>query len=169
EQRRAKRNRDVQQERHRKEQEDHEGARRPVHLGQCTSLERHRSPLGQGPIIGIMLTSRMAWNALVLGGGGAKGEFEVGILEHLAQKQFNFDFFTGVSVGALNVSVLAQYQSLADAVPALEKLWLEIRSNDDVYTQPLLGKPLALWDKRESVFNSDPLQRRIASHVQWSR
>ena len=111
----------------------------------------------------------MAWNALVLGGGGAKGEFEVGVLEHLAQKQFNFDFFTGVSVGALNVSVLAQYQSLADAVPALEKLWLEIQSNDDVYTQPFLGKPLALWDKRESVFNSDPLQRRIASHVQWSR
>src|SRR5438132_9562110 len=77
----------------------------------------------------------MAWNALVLGGGGAKGEFEVGILEHLAQKQFNFDFFTGVSVGALNVSVLAQYASLAEAVPALENLWQEIQSNDDVYTQ----------------------------------
>ncbi|MFN2547493.1 MAG: patatin-like phospholipase family protein [Myxococcales bacterium] len=111
----------------------------------------------------------MAWNALVLGGGGAKGEFEVGVLEHLSQKQFEFDFFTGVSVGALNVSMLAQYTSLSTAVPALESLWAEIKSDDDVYTKPFLGEPLALWNKRESVFNSDPLQRRIASHVDWNR
>jgi NTE family protein len=111
----------------------------------------------------------MAWNALVLGGGGAKGEFQLGVLEHLVEKQFEFDFFGGVSVGALNVSILAQYPALSAAVPALERLWAEIRSDDDVYTKPLLGEPLALWNKRESVFNSDPLQRRIARYVDWNR
>lgn len=115
-------------------------------------------------------------NALVLGGGGVKGEFEVGALRRMVELGFEFDFFTGVSVGALNASVLAQYRSLAEGVTALTRLWDEIRENDDVYTTPLFGSAVSglltlistSGIARDAVYDTSPLRRRIAARVSWS-
>ena len=46
---------------------------------------------------------------LVLSGGGSKGSYELGVIERLAEAGNSYDGFTGVSVGALNASVLAMY------------------------------------------------------------
>jgi NTE family protein len=114
-------------------------------------------------------------SALVLGGGGVKGEFEVGALRRLVELGFEFDFFTGVSVGALNASVLAQYGSLAEGVAALTELWDEIRKNDHVYTTPLFGSAVSglltlistAGIARDAVYDTSPLRRRIAARVSW--
>jgi NTE family protein len=119
------------------------------------------------------------WRALVLGGGGAKGEFELGALEVLAERGCGFDFFSGVSVGALNASVLAQHAKLADGVRRLETLWDAIRDDSDIYTKPFpggavgtgLGALLALasgsgW-ARDSIHGSAPLKERIREHIRW--
>ncbi len=127
----------------------------------------------------------MAWRALVLGGGGAKGEFEVGVLEIFAEKGWDFDFFSGVSVGALNVSILAQYAKLADGVAALKLIWDDIDENEDVYTTSVieeLPSPIKLTSVAEllslsstaswapdAIYDSTPIRQKIAAKVAWER
>lgn len=119
------------------------------------------------------------WRALVLGGGGAKGEFEVGALEFLAEKKCGFDFFSGVSVGALNASVLAQFVNLGDGVARLKSLWDDVKGDSDIYTKPFpggavgtgVGSLLALvsdagW-ARDSIHKSGPLKDLVAKHITW--
>ena len=56
--------------------------------------------------------------ALVLSGGGAKGAFQVGALKVLKERGYTFDAVSGVSVGALNGSML-----VTDQFEALLKIW----------------------------------------------
>ncbi len=119
------------------------------------------------------------WRALVLGGGGAKGEFELGALEYLAEKGCGFDFFSGVSVGALNASVLAQHAKLGEAVARLKGLWDSIKADSDIYTNPFpgggigagVGALLALASEsgwaRDSIHASGPLKGLIEKHIRW--
>lgn len=113
---------------------------------------------------------------LVLGGGGANGEFQLGVLEQLAARGCEFDFFTGVSTGAINASVLAQFASLADGVRALRALWDSVRDSSAVYATPsggvALNACLALFTPsvaaRDAIFGSEPLRKLIAKHVSWA-
>lgn len=66
-------------------------------------------------------------HALVLSGGGAKGKYQVGALKVLT-KMFDYDYISGVSVGALNAAMLAT----ANADKLLD-VWLNIRGNKDIY------------------------------------
>ena len=53
--------------------------------------------------------------ALVLSGGGVHGAFQVGVLKQLAKKypqNFKYQIYSGISVGALNASWLAQYDNI---------------------------------------------------------
>lgn len=51
--------------------------------------------------------------ALVLGGGGAKGAFEVGGLRFLYNQQIRPDLICGTSVGAINAIKLADGEDSA--------------------------------------------------------
>lgn len=116
-------------------------------------------------------------NALVLGGGGARGEFQVGAVECLAAHGYEFDFFTGIGQGALNAVVLAQYPSLQQGAQALTALWNAAASSAEVYAMPAggiaLNALLALFADagvaRDAVFGAEPLRKLIAEHVSWSR
>lgn len=46
--------------------------------------------------------------ALVLGGGGARGAFEVGVWKALDELDYKPDIITGTSVGALNGALMLQ-------------------------------------------------------------
>jgi NTE family protein len=64
--------------------------------------------------------------ALVMGGGGARGAYQVGLLRHLARRYPNLrlPILTGVSAGAVNVAHLAQHTgTFSAAVTSLERLW----------------------------------------------
>ena len=64
--------------------------------------------------------------ALVMGGGGARGAYQVGLLRHLARRYPNLrlPILTGVSAGAVNVAHLAQHTGTFEAaVTSLERLW----------------------------------------------
>jgi NTE family protein len=59
---------------------------------------------------------------LVLGGGGARGAAQLGVLRALAERGLEPDAVVGTSVGALNAAVCARHP-LAEAVRLLEVIW----------------------------------------------
>ncbi len=104
--------------------------------------------------------------ALVLSGGGCKGAFQVGVIEQLVERGHDWEFIAGVSVGALNASLLAEYPvgKTREAAQKLEQLWLSISGNHDVWRHWFpLGPLEALW--KESLYDSTPLARLVHEHV----
>lgn len=61
---------------------------------------------------------------LVLGGGGARGAFQIGVWQALEEKKIQFDVITGTSVGGLNGALIKQ----GDYQQAFE-LWEEIETD----------------------------------------
>jgi NTE family protein len=92
-------------------------------------------------------------NALVLSGGGAKGAFQF-MAEKYAREVmgYSWDVIAGVSVGALNGTMLAMGK-----YSRLEELWQNI-SNDQVYTGKLnFWALLKIAFGAKSVYSNDPL------------
>jgi NTE family protein len=110
--------------------------------------------------------------ALVLSGGGVLGAYEVGALKKLLKEDKNeYDILTGISVGAINTSFLAQFKkgTPADDYDKLEAMWLAC--NDSKIKQIWWGwRWLSkLWSYfqyvpafwKSSVYDSSPLQNWI--------
>ena len=68
--------------------------------------------------------------ALVFGGGGAKGAYELGVWKAIREMNLQVDIVTGSSVGALNgaMFVTGEYD-------LAEKLWLQLRPNQVIKTK----------------------------------
>jgi NTE family protein len=94
--------------------------------------------------------------AIVLSGGGAKGAFQVGVLDELVvQRGVRFDIVAGVSTGSIQALGVAQ-----DDVPGLVQRWLGIRSNKDIYTERPLGALGGLLGE-DSIYDTKPLRKLI--------
>jgi len=86
--------------------------------------------------------------ALVLSGGGARGAWEVGVLEGLcrnsSQVRFtNWSLIVGTSIGALNAAFLAQFSpsmQCSHGVPALAAYWRSITNDQDVWESPDISR-----------------------------
>jgi len=99
---------------------------------------------------------------LVLSGGGAKGAFQVGA-ERVLREQFGFRWerIFGVSVGALNATLLAQQE-----YGRLMELWLNIREQD-IYKKfpwPIVAFRLGLLRKL-GFYDDSPLRNLIQKHA----
>ena len=81
--------------------------------------------------------------ALVLGGGGAKGAYEVGVIAALEELGIRAGSVFGVSIGALNGAMYAQGR-MQDA----DELWNTIHLSDIVS-----GETLAIADDVENLFD----------------
>lgn len=100
--------------------------------------------------------------ALVLSGGGSKGRYELGALKKwLFEDKIQYDIITGVSVGALNGSFLAQFPKGQEvqAWNALNDLWSKINDAAVYRKWPIFGEVAALW--KQSVYDSSPLQKLV--------
>ena len=106
------------------------------------------------------MTARNA--TLVLSGGGARGAFQVGAEEVLRQEAgFAWERILGVSVGALNGTLLAQHE-----YGRLLEVWRTIREKD-VYRKvwwPVIAFRLAVL-KRAGVYDGTPLRETIRRHA----
>lgn len=85
--------------------------------------------------------------ALMLGGGGARGAYQAGVLRSIARRHpdLRFPILTGISAGAVNTVHLANHTgTLADATDALVALWTRLRPEEvfDVHALPLLRNVL---------------------------
>lgn len=103
--------------------------------------------------------------ALVLSGGGSRGAFQVGVIEHLA-KSVSWDAVYGVSVGAINAALIAQYkkQDVQLAAQALRALWLGIHGNYSIYKNWSLGI-LEFLFSRGGQYNTEPLLQLIRKNL----
>jgi len=105
--------------------------------------------------------------ALVMSGGGAKGGFQVGALHYVKQYHpeiwDNIKIVAGVSVGALNATLLAMGD---EGWTQLFNLWKTIRKKDimegDTQWYNMLWR---LYKKRKSIYSNRPLAKLIGRIV----
>ncbi|MBN1418345.1 MAG: patatin-like phospholipase family protein [Planctomycetes bacterium] len=115
--------------------------------------------------------------ALVLSGGGAKGAFQIGILEDLLLgRGLDFRVLCGVSVGNLAAAFLAQApyiaedpkasaRRLAETFEALRAIWLErIRGDGSIYRESFLSLPRAALGA-DGLLDPAPLRRLIRGMI----
>ena len=100
--------------------------------------------------------------ALVLSGGGAKGGFQVGALKWLIKhKGWDFDVMAGVSVGALNATMVA-----LGKFDRLETIWDTIE-NKSVYEGS--GSEISLFLKAitgaNAIYSNQPLLELIRREI----
>lgn len=124
----------------------------------------------------------MPKRVLVLSGGGAMGIFQVGCLRALlaADETLDFDFFVGVSAGALNAAFLAQAPmkdecgsptsraALMDQLDALEVMWRAVESPADIYdgpAEPGVGTLLKVVLGKDSLVDASPIRRLIDQNI----
>ena len=94
--------------------------------------------------------------ALVLSGGGAKGAFQVGVLDELITRRgVKFDIVVGVSTGALQALAVAQ-----NDVPLMLAEWLAIEKDSDIYKKRLLGA-LGGFLGGDAIYNARPLRKLL--------
>jgi NTE family protein len=111
--------------------------------------------------------------ALVLSGGGAKGSFELGVVDYLMNDlKMDFQVICGVSTGALNASMLSQgrgYDGLKEKLEELKKIWFSIHSEKDIYKIGVrslefgvrsLGLPRIV-----SIYDYSPLKDKINKNI----
>ena len=104
----------------------------------------------------------MGKTALVLSGGGAKGAFQVGAEKYLREELgYSWDVIGGVSVGALNGSMLAM-----EKYSRLEEIWRTIK-NQSVYSGRFnLHTLWKLYRGAKSIYSNDPLASIVEKEVE---
>lgn len=128
---------------------------------------------------------------LVLSGGGAKGAYQVGALQYLAEIGFEPQMIAGTSIGALNGAVLSSHQPFKLAVERLSDLWDRLSYERIIRASPttvvrsitrVAGavvptiKVVRQWlmaflaeqgflEKPEALFDPEPMERLIREAV----
>lgn len=109
--------------------------------------------------------------ALVLGGGGARGSFEIGVWKALNELGVQPEIIVGTSVGALNGALMLQGN-----VEEAEKMWKEIEGNNILeYEFPLSINSFKEYQRTLGGFfikaigskglNSEPLKQLINQYI----
>ena len=120
---------------------------------------------------------------LVLQGGGALGAFELGVIEWLLDNRISPDVVSGVSIGAINATVLAGSRR-TDPREELSALWSELTTpslpppfdaaNGEVswFGNAAMYAPrfdyLDLWSWT-NIYETSPLRRTLARHVDFDK
>jgi len=115
----------------------------------------------------VPVTSRPSL-AFVLGGGGARAAYQVGVLRFIASRHPDLapGILTGVSAGAINAVHLASRPgSFADSVAHLTDLWLGLRIDKVFKVGPLgLSSRVSGWGAR-LLSGGSPQAPRVRSMV----
>ncbi|HET9399026.1 MAG TPA: patatin-like phospholipase family protein [Sphingomicrobium sp.] len=94
--------------------------------------------------------------AIVLSGGGAKGAFQVGVLEELiVNRGVKVDVAVGTSTGSIQALAVAQ-----DDIPRLVRFWSSLKKNSDIYEKRPLGVASALLGSK-SIYKATGLKKLL--------
>ncbi|MEO0440427.1 MAG: patatin-like phospholipase family protein [Pseudomonadota bacterium] len=102
--------------------------------------------------------------AAIMSGGGAKGAFQVGVLDELiTNRNVRFDIFSGVSTGAIQAVGGAM-----NDMPGLLDQWLSIKGNGDIYRKRPFGAVGAVFGA-DSLYDASKLKRRLIDYADPER
>ncbi len=96
---------------------------------------------------------------LVLGGGGAKGSFQAGVIKGLVENGLEISAIVGTSVGALNGALIT-----VNKVSEMIKLWESITEDNTFYPNYRGGKTYGMLVKG-SLYSNDWLRKNISEYV----
>ena len=96
--------------------------------------------------------------ALILGGGGARGAYEAGVVAALAERE-SFDIVCGTSIGAINGMFVAQ-----DMPDRLVEMWRTISTRGVTKLKPELAVLVLLWQAAQGMMQS-PFSQKAAHAV----
>ncbi|MEG1867622.1 MAG: patatin-like phospholipase family protein [Clostridiales bacterium] len=114
----------------------------------------------------------MSKNALVLGGGGAKGSYQIGVWKALNKLGWDFQTVTGTSVGALNGALVIQ-----NNYELAEELWLTMETKKIIESEnansiteathnlKLTEKALNALPSKETGLSTEPLGKLLHEYV----
>jgi len=111
--------------------------------------------------------ARIPRRAFVLGGGGALGAHEVGILKALLAAGLRPDLVVGTSVGAINGAAVAAEPSAA-SIDRLADLWTGL-GRAGVFTGSLFGRLSTAVRSGTHLYAPTPLRDLLVSHVPAAR
>jgi NTE family protein len=146
-----------------------------------TPLDPFLDPETPEPTDGTPSARRSGGLALVMGGGGARAAYQVGMLRAIARRhpELEVPVITGVSAGAINAVHLAAHPGpFAEAVDDLCRLWEGLRIHDVFRVDsPHLSRNLVRWalqlisggwtrgpGELRSLVDTEPL-RRFLGHA----
>lgn len=94
--------------------------------------------------------------ALALSGGGARGAFQVGVLDELIRvRKVEFETAAGTSTGAIQAAGVAQ-----NDIARLHDFWSELTGNSSIYR----GRGGTIWSilsGKNSLYNPSPLKQLL--------
>lgn len=96
---------------------------------------------------------------LVLGGGGAKGSFQAGVIQGLLENGFEITAITGTSVGALNGALVT-----AGKEKKMIELWENVSEDNTFYPNYRGGKTYGMLIKG-SLYSNEWLSRNIDQNL----
>ncbi|MDD3193362.1 MAG: patatin-like phospholipase family protein [Oscillospiraceae bacterium] len=113
----------------------------------------------------------MGKKAVVLGGGGSRGSYQVGVWKALLELGFDYEIVTGTSVGALNGALMVQKD-----YELAQTMWQQLKTRDvmDVEVTDKVESPKDFTDKAgafiaEMVKNGGadprPLEQMLRSYI----
>jgi predicted acylesterase/phospholipase RssA len=120
---------------------------------------------------------------LVLQGGGALGAFELGVIEWLIDHGIKPDVVSGVSIGAINATVLAG-SKLGDPVKELKALWKDLTTDKLLPPFDFANGQVSLFGNRgmyrprtdywdlphwTSFYELGPLRATLEKHVSFEK
>lgn len=98
--------------------------------------------------------------AIVLSGGGAKGAFQVGVLNALiSRKKVSFETAVGTSTGAIQAAAVVQ-----DDIPSLVKFWTDLEGPEDIY-KSRGGTLINIITGQPSLYTADPLRKLLKTAI----
>ncbi len=99
--------------------------------------------------------------AFVLGGGGHRGAYEVGMLKALTEQGICPDVVLGTSIGAVNGALIARTPS-TDGAALLEQAWLDLNFAD-VFPGSLWSRARSALRQRTYLHANDQLREWLES------
>jgi NTE family protein len=111
--------------------------------------------------------TRPPTRAFVLGGGGALGAYEVGMLKALFAAGVHPDLVVGTSVGAINGAAVAAEPSAA-SVTRLADLWTGL-GRAGVFSGSLLGRLGTAVRSGTHLYQPTPLRELLSCHLPVTR
>ena len=105
----------------------------------------------------------MSMTAVVLGGGGHRGAYEVGMLKALVGAGIEADFVVGTSIGAINGALFASSPNAA-GVRKMEEAW-SVLEFSDLFPGGLWGRARSAVHQRTYLHSNDHLRSWLTSHL----